>query len=56
MSSKPAETNKPFFSCCSAEEEKKEAYVDLDTKTYSAPPRTYLLTQWSTKRHLHLWW
>lgn len=49
MSNKPAETKKPFFSCCSAEEEKKEAFVDLGTKTYSSPPSTSPLTQSSTK-------
>jgi hypothetical protein len=49
MSNKPAETKKPFFSCCSAEEEKKEAYVDLGTKTYSSPPSTSTLTQSSMR-------
>ena len=44
MTSKPAETKKPFFSCCSAEEQKKQIYIDLEDKKQPplsfSPPRT----------------
>lgn len=49
MTTNTATSKKPFFSCCSAEEEKKEIYVDLSEKKQQpvrcAPPCKSQLTK-----------